>query len=227
MPSFDRSDANRQALAEQIDRLLPQTQCTKCGYDGCRPYAEAIAFDGVAIDQCPPGGNDGVALLARLTGSDAREINPVHGRHMPLQVAVIDESQCIGCTLCIAACPVDAIIGAARLMHVVLSEQCSGCDLCILPCPMDCISMQPAGTPWTPERGTAARARFDGRELRQKRIEALVNAKRAARRDGPASEHLQLAASRRRAAILAAQTRARTRRDAMQSASPPKGRSDD
>lgn len=210
MPAFLRSDALGHTLADQIDGILPQTQCTKCGYPGCRPYAEAIAFDDAPINQCPPGGTAGLQALARLTGSSERFLNPVHGTEKPLEVAVIDEAQCIGCTLCIAACPVDAIIGAPRLMHVVIAERCSGCDLCVAPCPMDCITMQPATLPWSPERRSAARSRFDGQAARRERIDALINAKRAAR---GAQDHSE-AHARRRAAIVAAQASARARRAA-------------
>jgi len=130
------------ALADRINDVLPQTQCTKCGYDGCRPYAEAIAT-GAAINQCPPGGTAGIERLARLTGQPVQPLNPANGAERPLRVAVIDEALCIGCTLCIQACPVDAIIGAARVMHSVIPQWCNGCDLCVAPCPMDCIAMVP------------------------------------------------------------------------------------
>ncbi len=131
------------SLADRVDALLPQTQCTKCGYEGCRPYADAIAAGEADINQCPPGGVAGIEALARLLDRAPLPLNPVNGFERPLMVAVIDESRCIGCTLCIPACPVDAIVGASKRMHSVIASQCTGCDLCLPPCPMDCISMVP------------------------------------------------------------------------------------
>jgi electron transport complex protein RnfB len=128
-------------LARRIDALLPQTQCTKCGYDGCRPYADAIAAGSADIDQCPPGGDEGVVKLAELLGREAKPLNPANGAYRPPQVAVIDEDVCIGCTKCIQACPVDAIVGASKLMHTVIASWCTGCELCIPPCPVDCIAL--------------------------------------------------------------------------------------
>ena len=130
-------------LADQVEDLLPQTQCTKCGYAGCRPYAEAIAASTAEINQCPPGGIEGVARLAALLQRAVIPINPAHGIERPRPVAFIDEALCIGCTLCIQACPVDAILGAAKQMHTILPSLCTGCDLCVAPCPVDCISMMP------------------------------------------------------------------------------------
>jgi electron transport complex protein RnfB len=130
-------------LAEKIDALLPQTQCGQCGYPGCRPYAEAIASGAADINQCPPGGMAGIVMLAELLGREPRPLDTAHGVEKPRSVAIIDESLCIGCTLCIQACPVDAILGAAKLMHTVIAEECTGCELCIAPCPVDCIHMQP------------------------------------------------------------------------------------
>lgn len=128
-------------LVEAIDALLPQTQCTKCGYDGCRPYAEALARDEAAINQCPPGGAAGVRKLARLLERPELPLNPSNGAETPRAAALIDESRCIGCMLCIRACPVDAIIGTAKRIHTVLTESCTGCELCVAPCPVDCIDM--------------------------------------------------------------------------------------
>ena len=130
-------------LADGIDDLLPQTQCTRCGYAGCRPYAEAIADGAAGIDRCPPGGDATIARLAQLVGCDAPPLDTSRGYPGPLRVAVIDEAACIGCTLCIQACPVDAIVGAQKRMHGVLSALCSGCELCVAPCPVDCITMVP------------------------------------------------------------------------------------
>jgi electron transport complex protein RnfB len=129
-------------LVSQIDALLPQTQCTRCGYEGCRPYAEAVAAGEADINQCPPGGDTGVARLAQLLGRDAKPLNPVNGAYTPPRVAVIDEAICIGCTKCIQACPVDAIVGASKLMHTVIASWCTGCELCIPPCPVDCIALE-------------------------------------------------------------------------------------
>lgn len=130
-------------LVQRIDALLPQTQCTKCGFDGCRPYAHAIAEGRADIDRCPPGGDAGVASLAQLLQRAAKPLNPANGAYRPPQVAVIDEETCIGCTKCIQACPVDAIVGASRLMHTVIASWCTGCELCIPPCPVDCIRLDP------------------------------------------------------------------------------------
>ena len=128
-------------LVQRIDALLPQTQCTKCGYDGCRPYAQAIAEGHADINQCPPGGDEGVAKLARLLGRETKPLNPANGEYRAPQVAVIDEEICIGCMKCIQACPVDAIVGASKLMHTVIASWCTGCELCIPPCPVDCIAL--------------------------------------------------------------------------------------
>jgi len=126
---------------DQIDALLPQTQCKKCGYPGCRPYAEAIVNGEADINQCSPGGATGIAKIAALLGRKEKPLNPVNGVEQPRAAALIDERWCIGCTLCIQACPVDAIAGASKLMHTVLLEHCTGCELCIPPCPVDCIEM--------------------------------------------------------------------------------------
>jgi electron transport complex protein RnfB len=157
------------ALAERIDAILPQTQCTKCGYEGCRPYAEAIAAGEAGINRCPPGGTAGIAKLAALTGAAPALLDPACGAEGPLTVARIEASLCIGCTRCISACPVDAIIGAPRRMHTVAEALCSGCDLCVPACPVDCISMEPPRhrTPlWQAADAAAARERFERRRAR-------------------------------------------------------------
>lgn len=142
---------------DDLDAVLPQTQCTRCNYPGCRPYAEALLRGEADINQCPPGGEAGVRALAKLLGVPAKPLNPAHG---PVQleqtVAVIDEQTCIGCTLCILACPVDAILGATKQMHTVIAQECTGCELCVAPCPVDCIRMVPA----TPPAASAARPRL-------------------------------------------------------------------
>lgn len=132
-------------LTERLDRLLPQTQCGQCGFDGCRPYAEAMACGEAGIDRCPPGGDEGARTLADLLGVPAAPYDRARGEHMPPRVAEIVEADCIGCTKCIQACPVDAIVGGAKFMHTVIDELCTGCELCIPPCPVDCIVMVPAG----------------------------------------------------------------------------------
>jgi len=131
-------------LADEIDALLPQTQCTRCGYPGCKPYAEAIANGTAQINQCPPGGAVTIAALGRLLARDPLPLNPANGVESAHCVAQIDESRCIGCAKCLPPCPVDAILGAPRHMHTVLIELCTGCELCIAPCPVDCIQMVPA-----------------------------------------------------------------------------------
>jgi electron transport complex protein RnfB len=130
-------------LVDRIDAILPQTQCGQCGYPGCRPYATAIAKGEADINQCPPGGEAGMRALADLLGVDPKPLDAEFGQPKPKSVAVIDENLCIGCTLCIQACPVDAILGAAKQMHTVIASECTGCELCVAPCPVDCISMQP------------------------------------------------------------------------------------
>jgi len=129
------------AIVERLDRILPQTQCGQCGYDGCRPYAEAMAVGDAGIDRCPPGGDAGARALARVLGVDALPYDRSRGEHKPPLLALVIEADCIGCTKCIQACPVDAIIGAARHMHAVIEPLCTGCELCVPACPVDCIVM--------------------------------------------------------------------------------------
>ncbi|WP_260427396.1 electron transport complex subunit RsxB, partial [Burkholderia sp. Bp8977] len=175
-------------LADRIEDLLPQTQCTKCGYNGCRPYAEAIAAGDANYNQCPPGGAEGIARLARLLGKPVIPLNPVNGAEHPRAVAFIDESLCIGCTLCMQACPVDAIIGAPKQMHTIVESLCTGCDLCVPPCPVDCIAMVPVTDErtgwdaWSQEQADAARERHDRRLARQRREREAAEARAAARR---------------------------------------------
>lgn len=128
-------------LVEKIDSILPQTQCGQCGFPGCKPYAEAIASGAADINQCPPGGDENIHKLAELLGKEYKPLSEEHGVEKPKQVAIIDENICIGCTLCIQACPVDAIVGAAKQMHTIAEDLCTGCELCVPPCPVECISM--------------------------------------------------------------------------------------
>ena len=150
-------------LADALDAVLPQTQCTQCGHGGCRPYAEAIAQGAAGINQCPPGGDAVIARLADLTGRPAIALDPARGPCRPPQVATIDEAACIGCTKCIQACPVDAIVGASKRMHTVIAAWCTGCELCLPPCPVDCIDL--AAVPALPE-ASLSRARHLARNER-------------------------------------------------------------
>lgn len=222
MPDFPKS------LADRIEDLLPQTQCTKCGYPACRPYAEAIADGNAAINQCPPGGSEGIARIAALLGKPVIPLNPDNGVERERPVAVIDESACIGCTLCIQACPVDAIVGAAKQMHTVVPELCTGCDLCVAPCPVDCIAMVPV-TPgrtgwdaWSQAEADAARARHDARAARLKRDKEENDARLAAKAlaklnevnaSTPVTDEERAEKERKRAIIQAAMERARLQKE--------------
>ena len=165
-----------QALADRIDACLPQTQCTLCGYPGCRAYAEALARGETDINRCPPGGEFTITALAELLAVVPKALDPSCGEYRGRTVAVIDEAECIGCMLCIQACPVDAILGAAKLMHTVISDECMGCELCVAPCPVGCIDLLPyryAGTrddwPWrdySREQAQSARQRTQARLVR-------------------------------------------------------------
>jgi Na+-translocating ferredoxin:NAD+ oxidoreductase subunit B len=158
------------ALGERIDALLPQTQCRQCGYAGCRPYAQAIAEGAADINRCPPGGAEVIGDLALLLGRAVKPVDESCGATKAPAVALIDEAWCIGCTLCIQACPVDAIAGAAKLMHTVIAAECTGCELCVPPCPVDCIQLIAVARP--AERGARiarsdhARSRYLARQTR-------------------------------------------------------------
>jgi electron transport complex protein RnfB len=177
-------------LADRIEDLLPQTQCTKCGYPACRPYAEAVASGEANYNQCPPGGAEGIARLAALLGKPVIPLNSANGVERPRPLAVIDEQVCIGCTLCMQACPVDAIVGAPKQMHTVIAELCTGCDLCVPPCPVDCIALPPVTgeatgwDAWSQAQADAARERHDRREARLAREREAAEARAAARRAG-------------------------------------------
>ncbi len=162
-------------LAQEIENLLPQTQCTKCGFNGCRPYAQAIAAGVANYNQCPPGGSIGIQKLAKLLNKPVIPLNPENGNEKVRHVAVIDENSCIGCTLCIQACPVDAIIGTSKHMHNILSDWCTGCDLCVQPCPVDCITMQEVSginkdqtgwNSWSQQQADISKIRFYKRKER-------------------------------------------------------------
>jgi Na+-translocating ferredoxin:NAD+ oxidoreductase subunit B len=193
------------ALVAALDELLPQTQCRQCGFDGCRPYAEALAAGAADIDRCPPGGDTGAARLAALLGVEARPVDRRYGVPQPPAVALIEESQCIGCTLCIQACPVDAIVGAAKLMHTVIAAECTGCELCLAPCPVDCIVMHPAAARPEPSR---ARARFEARSRRLERAREERAAHARAQRSQEAEQKKRDTIAR---AVERAQARLRNR----------------
>ncbi len=215
------------ALATAIDAVLPQTQCTRCGYPDCAHYAQAIASGAAAINQCPPGGAEGIARLASVTGHKVIPLNPANGVEGPRVRALIDEAWCIGCTLCIKACPVDCIVGASKLMHTVVTEQCTGCELCVPVCPVDCISLvQVTGKKtgwdaWSPEQSQEARERYAFRQFRvereQRENDERLAAKAQAKLDdlGAASAiEDPEALARKRAVVEAALARSRAKRDA-------------
>ncbi|MBI3345984.1 MAG: electron transport complex subunit RsxB [Burkholderiales bacterium] len=212
------------SLAELIDAALPQTQCTRCGYPDCRRYADAVAAGEADINQCPPGGAEGITRLAALTGRTAAPLNPANGIEATRGVAVIDEAWCIGCTLCIKACPADCIVGAPKAMHVVVAAQCTGCELCVPACPVDCITLPEVTTTtgwaaWSQPQADEARERYAFRQFRRHREteenEARLMAKAEAKlADLPAASAITDPAQldRKRAAIEAALARARAKR---------------
>jgi electron transport complex protein RnfB len=206
------------SLADRIDALLPQTQCTKCGYDGCRPYADAIAGGAAPINRCPPGGDEGITALSTLLGTPVLPLDTARGEPGPLLVARIDESHCIGCTLCIQACPVDAIVGANKHMHTVLDDWCTGCDLCVAPCPVDCIEMVPAGRGWSEQDAAISRQRHRSHLARAERLAAdnarLMAPEAPAAPSAPAPADDAGNEERLRSAIESALARARARRNA-------------
>lgn len=214
--------------ASAIDALLPQTQCRRCGYDGCRPYAEAVAAGESDINRCPPGGAATVERLAALTGAPAKPIAPDCGEAWPPKVAFIREAECIGCTRCIQVCPTDAIIGAAKQMHTVIEYDCTGCELCVPACPVDCIDMPNAGSDggqpaWPPtgqidaERAAAARRHFEARQARLHR--RTSRQRRASRFDATvdASEEAALGSTTKKSTIADAIARAKAKRERQQS----------
>jgi Na+-translocating ferredoxin:NAD+ oxidoreductase subunit B len=213
-------------LADALDAALPQTQCTRCGYPDCRRYAEAMADGSADIDRCPPGGAEGIARLAALTGRPVVPLDPARGSEGPRALAVIDEAWCIGCTLCIKACPVDCIVGAAKRMHTVIDARCTGCELCVPACPVDCIAMLPVTdertgwAAWSAPQADEARQRYAFHRFRVERAarenDERLAAKAAAKlADLPAQTQIDDPAllDRKRAVIEAALARARARRD--------------
>ncbi len=214
-------------LADRLDAALPQTQCTRCGYPDCRAYAQAMAHEGAAINRCPPGGAEGIARLAALTGRPPLPLDPERGHEGPRALAVIDEAWCIGCTLCIKACPVDCIVGASKFMHTVIDPLCTGCELCVPVCPVDCIAMLPVtGTrsgwlAWSQPQADEARTRYDfhrwrvEREVVDNETRLLAKAQsKLADLEGQSRLTDPAALAAKRAVIEAAMQRARARRPA-------------
>lgn len=207
-----------EALARRLDALLPQTQCTRCGYADCRAYANAMAAGLAHVNRCPPGGSATLARLAQAMDAPIEPLAAECGPTLPPAAAVIDEALCIGCTLCIQACPVDAIIGAPGRMHAVMSALCSGCELCVAPCPVDCIAMAPVARGWSDQDARSARTRYLARATRLRMRSASG---RAQPRSAPLAAHAGKYANsplttpaQRKVAIAAALARARARRRA-------------
>ena len=212
-------------LAHQVLAVLPQTQCTRCGYPDCAAYARAIAQGKAAINQCPPGGAEGIQRLAAVTGQPVQALNPDFGTEGPRRVAWIDEAWCIGCTLCIKACPVDCIVGGNKRMHTVIEADCTGCELCIPVCPVDCIALEnvtgshTGWQAWSPAQADDARMRYEETSTRRK-LSAGENAKRLeakaqdklARLPELVKNATPAELDRKRATIEAALARARARR---------------
>jgi electron transport complex protein RnfB len=214
-----------QTLVARLDAALPQTQCTRCGYPDCRRYAEAMAAGDADINRCPPGGAEGVARLAAISGRPVVPLDPGCGAEGPRTLAVIDEAWCIGCTLCIRACPVDCIVGAPKQMHTVVEADCTGCELCVPACPVDCIALETV-TPgrsgwqaWSASQSDAARASYARRTARLQREQRENEQRLAAKAEAKLADlpgHSQLTdpstLDAKRAAIMAALARARQRR---------------
>jgi electron transport complex protein RnfB len=211
-------------LAARLDALLPQTQCTRCGYVDCAAYAAAVAEGSAGIDRCPPGGAEGVSRLAQATGRPASDLDPACGTEGPLRTARIDEAWCIGCTLCLKACPVDCIVGSNKLMHTVIEPLCTGCDLCLPVCPVDCIEMvevsgsRTGWAAWSAEQAARSRQRYDARRQRLARERFEHEARLLAKAEhkladvAAASRHMDAdVLDSKRAIIEAAIARARAR----------------
>ena len=207
------------SLAQRLDALLPQTQCTRCGYPDCRSYADALAAGEAKLNQCPPGGAEGIRRLAHELGQPELPLDPAFGDEAPRRVVYIEEATCIGCTLCIQACPVDAIIGAPKRMHAVIEADCTGCELCLPVCPMDCIALEQASAgasgwdAWSPAQADAARERHARRQARLARDAREHDARLSAAAEAlaPAAEAQVAAEDPKRAAVAAALARARMR----------------
>ena len=208
-------------LSERINAALPQTQCTRCGYPDCAAYAVAIAAGDADINQCPPGGAEGITRLAAITGKPYKALNPVHGREGPRQLAVIDENWCIGCTLCLDVCATDAIVGSNKLMHTVIAPYCTGCELCIPVCPVDCISLENVTGPrsgweaWSPAQAQEAKIRYEIHSWRRTSLEGQMPESPEKPEGLPVggADDPEPEAARKRSLIAAALTRARTLRD--------------
>jgi electron transport complex protein RnfB len=213
-------------LLEALDAALPQTQCTRCGYPDCRAYAQAMAHEGADINRCPPGGAQGIVRLARLTGRPVKALDAERGTEGPRRLAVIDEAWCIGCTLCIKACPVDCIVGTSKQMHTVIDELCTGCDLCLPVCPVDCITMvNVTGTrsgwdAWSAQQADASRHRYAFHRHRVEREQRENDARLAAKAQAKLAELQSLSLitdplvlERKRAVIAAAMARAKAGRE--------------
>lgn len=213
------------SLADRLDAALPQTQCTRCGYPDCRRYAEAMADSSADINRCPPGGAEGIVRLATITGRAVLPLDTARGYEGPRLLAVIDEAWCIGCTLCIKACPVDCIVGASKLMHTVIDADCTGCELCVPVCPVDCIAMLPvtgAATGWAAWgawQADAARGRYAFHQSRTERErrenDERLAAKAQSKLDDLAANSMISdpdALARKRAVVEAALQRARQQR---------------
>jgi electron transport complex protein RnfB len=168
-------------IIEKIDSLLPQTQCTRCGYQGCKPYAKALANNEADINQCPPGGDETINTLATLLNKSVKPLNPKFGAYHPPHIAIIIEKNCIGCAKCLAVCPVDAILGASKMMHTVIADECTGCERCISPCPVDCIVMEATEKK---HNSLLAKQRYQARQQRlislKKEQQERTNKKKAA-----------------------------------------------
>jgi len=214
------------ALADLLDAALPQTQCTRCGFPDCRAYAVAIADGSADINRCPPGGSEGIVRLAAISGRSPKPLDRERGVEGPRALAVIDEAWCIGCTLCLKACPVDCIVGASKLMHTVVDAQCTGCELCLPVCPVDCITMVPVTgqqvgwQAWSAAQADEARSRYAFHRLRTEREERENAARLAAKAQAKLADlenQTRLtdpaAIEGKRAVIEAALARARARRD--------------
>ncbi len=219
-------DPSIEDLARRIDAALPQTQCTRCGFPDCASYAQAIAEGRAGINQCPPGGDEGIQRLSVVTGQAIAPLDASFGSEGPVTVAVIDENWCIGCTLCIKVCPTDAILGSNKRMHTVIEPYCTGCELCIPVCPVDCISLESVSGPltgwagWSENQAQQARRRYDSRQLRletEKQAHDTQQLEKAQSKLDDLSTHSTItdpsALERKRQMIEAAIARAKTRRN--------------